>query len=838
MSGAEFTAPPKARSPRLQAAFAAAIFVTLLVVQLVSGWHILHSSEIFTAELAHKYVWANAAAAILVALVATAAPARWRWLAVGGPGALLLAVLLATAIPGGQAVAMVCAVLTMAAVWDIGERLLRLLGAPHLARVALVAWLAGIGPVSLGTILLGHLSVLRWWTAGIFVIVVGTVGSVRLGTQILAHRRSLAREVGSSAVGLASAGLILLTCAWAAIYTAAPEIQFDALYGKAYLPQLWAQTGHIASIPTHVQLEITGWFQILAVSGHLLDGPAVGRYMQLLGLMFAAVAFWWWGRRHGALGPLAAVAVVVTPHLFWQASTAYDDLLLALCALALCVAVVETMRTDTGPSPRGVAFALGLLAGSGPSLKLHLIPLFAMLLLGWIGAGRASRTVRTRLGYATLGAAITSLPPLVLRWIETGNPVLPAYNNIFRSKYWLPVNEKADFPFWPHPGAFGPITVVWKAVLDPSLMEQAAPPGAFGILIGAVLFALLFGWCARERSRANIVVWTALLVAMAYWWVNLRYLRYLLPIAFVSIALTLMVLRVGSLRARAQWMGILGVTLATIASFSVSIGQFWNVPNHKPPVYAAIGRWKASSYEEAAFLERPAMLAFNRLSPPSSLMASDSFERVWLTDGRNLDTLSYEVIPRLEIHGPLPVTGNQAFADLHAIGIGWVLVTEASRLLNEPNYLSQVLTQHGKIEFSERGWDLYRLVSQPPPPTPVSACDRVPVGVPACWGGPRSAGGRLRVSVTRTVPVCAGETLAVSVTQTGGSSSPVLVQFIGGNPHDDVQSGQAVAGTNQRIYATAPPGATSANVTISPIDGAEISSANIGRLGRACGVGR
>lgn len=719
MSRAAVSTPPKVRSPRLLAACAASICATLLVVQVVSGWHILHSSEFFTAEVAHKYVWANAAAAILVALVATVTPARWRWLAVGGPGTLLLAVLLATAIPGGQAVAMVCAVLTMAAAWDVGERLLRLLGAPHLARLALVAWFAGIGPLSLGTILLGRLSVLRWWSAGIFVIVVGTVGSVRLGTQIFARRHSILHEVGSSAVGLASAGLILLTCAWAAIYTAAPEIQVDALSAKAYLPQLWAETGHIGSLTAHVQLNVTGWFQVLAVYGHLLDGPAVGRYMQLLGLMFTATAFWWWGHRHGALGPLAAVAVAVTPHLFWQASTADDDLLLALCALGLCVAVVETMRTDIGLShQRGIAFALGLLAGSGPSLKLHLIPLFAVLLLGWIVAGRASRTVMIRLGYAALGAAITGLPPLVLRWVDTGNPVFPAYNNIFRSRYWLPVNETFDFPFWPHPGTFGPLKVIWESVLDPSLMTQAAPPGAFGILIGAVLFALLFGWCVRERSRANIVVWAALLVAIAYWWVTLRYLRYLLPIAFVSVALTLMVVRVGSLRAWARWTGILGVTLATIASFSVSIGQFWNVPAHKPPIYAAIGRWKASSYEEAAFEERPSILAFNRLSAPSSLMDSNSFERISLTNHRDLD-YTWEVTARLELRGPLPTTGDQGFHDLRAIGIEWVLIPETSLPADEPGYLTQVLSRHGKIEFAERGWDLYRLVGLLPSSTPL-----------------------------------------------------------------------------------------------------------------------
>lgn len=823
-------------SRRALVLIASAICVALLAVQLVSGWHILHSSGIYSAEAAHHYVWLNAVAVALIALVAVFAPSRWRWLAVGGPAALLCVVLLATAIPGGQAVAMLSSVLTMAAAWELGERLLRRLDAHRLADLALVAWLAGIAVLSLGTLLLGRLSVLRWWTGGIVVIGVGSVGCVRLLSRVYARRQSLLKEIGNSPLGLASVGIILLVCAWAAIYTAAPEIQFDALYGKAYLPELWAQTGYIGSIPQHVQLEITGWFQVLAVYGHLLGGAAVGRYMQLLGLALAAAAFWWWGRRYGQLGPLAAVAVVVTPHLFWQASTADDDLLLALGALAMCAALVESLDLPRDRHVRGIAFAMGLLAGAGPSLKLHLIPLFAMLLLVWIAAGRTTRTITSRLIFAALGAAITSLPPLILRWISTGNPVLPAYNNIFHSKYWLPINEKADFPFWPHPGTFGPVEVIWKSVLDPSLMIEIAPPGAFGVFVGAILFAVLFGWYGGKRSRANLLVWIALLPAIVYWWMNLRYLRYLLPIGFVSVALTLMVLRGVSLSKRAQQVGVLAAGLAAVASFPITIGQFWNVPTRKPPIYAAIGRWKASSYEEVALPARSAMLAFNRLSPPGSRVATTAFERGWLTEGRELYALGYEVIPRLELHGPLPTTADQTFADLPAVGISWLLVTEAPRLQGQADYISQVLTHHGQVEFAGSGWDLYKLVSRPLRPIPLAACDRVTVGVPSCWAGSRTTNGSLTSSATRIVTVCPGQTLAISLTQAGGGLSPVLIQFNGSNPHEDTQPGDSLVGTTQRIYATVPAGATSASVTVSPIGGAQITSAGIGRFGPACRV--
>src|SRR6185437_3665387 len=335
-----------------------------------------------------------------------------------------------------------------------------------------------------------------------------------------------------------------------------------------------------------------------------------------------------------------------------------------------------------------------------------------------------------------LGVAITGLPPLILRWADSGNPVLPAYNNIFRSKYWLPVNEQLNFPFWMHPGAWGPIAGVWKAVVDPKLMSEDAPPGAFGVLIGALVIALLLGWIGSDRSRASRVVWVALLPAAVFWWLSLRYLRYLLPAGFVSVALIIMLTPGVKLRGRGQLLAIAGVTLAAAASFPVTISQFWNVPAHKPPIYAAIGRWSASSYESAALPEREALLAFNRLSPPGAQVATSAYERGWLTHGRDLYNLHYEPVPLMELRGPLPTNGDQAYADLRAIGIGWLLVTEADRLQNQPGYLSEVITTHGRIEFSARGWDLYRLVARPPVPAPLTACDRPSRVVPPCWAGP------------------------------------------------------------------------------------------------------
>jgi hypothetical protein len=216
-------------------------------------------------------------------------------------------------------------------------------------------------------------------------------------------------------------------------------------------------------------------------------------------------------------------------------------------------------------------------------------------------------------------------------------------------------------------------------------------------------------------------------------------------------------------------------------------------------------------------------------------MATTAYERVWLTQERDLYALSYDVPGLLKLHGPLPASGDATLRELRKLGIDWVLVTGPERLQNEPGFLSRVLTTHGSPEFGERGWDLYRLVESPPSPRPLYGCDASPRGVPACWGGTRAADGHLTSVVARTVAVCPGETLSLSLTQaSGGAPSPVLIRFIGGSPTDGIQPGEAVPGAPQRVFATAPPAATSAEVIISPGAGAQITSAKLGSYGKPC----
>lgn len=819
---------------RLRLAAALLLVLCFLVADVDSAVRVLKAPAGLTATHAGAVVLAYGLAAAAMAVFAALAPARIRWLTLLPPALLLFTVLVATATAGGKATSMAAAFLAMAALWFVGRRLLLLLRAHALAQHALVAWLAGAGPLCLLTLLLGRLSLFKWWTMGLLVVVLGLLATADALRLLWPRRQTLFAEVTATPLAVTAAGLILLTLSVAAIYTSAPELQYDALYGKQYLPSLWAYTGTIGPLTRHIQLNIGGWFQFVASWGDLLHAPATGRYLQLLGFAAAPIAIWTWTRRFNWFGPLAAAAAAITPALFWQATTADDDLLLALAGFALAVAVYEALQPDFAPPDWLTGLLLGMLGGTGWSLKAHLIPLCTALPAVWVVAGRTPKVILRRASFAAAGLLITAAPPLVLRWIDTGNPLFPAYNNIFRSQYWLPVNEKLNFPFWTATGSWGPLSAIWKGVVDPSVMNEAAPPGSFAIPVLVATATLLVGWRYR-RGRGLRLLWLALLVAVAAWWIEFRYLRYLLPSAFLAACLLLAGARASHPSLLARRLALPALVLAAPASFAVAVAMFWNVPNQNVPVSAAVGRWQASSYLAAAYPEREAILAFNRIAPPGAIYVTGgslaAFERAWLTGGRDLYE-DWELNEVLEIGSTSPSGGTQAFKRLRARGIGWALVNDADSTLSQFPWLTQLLTTHGQIRFSAHGWNLFQLVTKVAAPTPLAACDRPTRGIPRCWKGDfRSASGST-TPLARRVPVCPGEIIIVSVRQAGvGGPAPVLIQFPTAYPPDAVQTGITAPGTTAHVYATVPSGVSSADITINPASGSRIEQASVARQG-------
>lgn len=682
----------------------------VLAAQAPAAIGLLDVDAAFEARHATTLLVTNAILAAITVLGAALLPARLRIAAVL-PGALVACTMLGGAVTvGGHVGDVAAAVMTAAGAWWFGRRTLIALGARSLQNAVVVELVIGLGLLGVGVLALGRLDLIAWWSTGLPVLVLGALGLWTGAHATWERRTPLHEAIAGTRIGAACAGLLLLQLGWMIVWLSAPEIMFDAVYGKAYLPQLWAATGSIDPLLMHPVLNISGLSQLVAVPGHALGFHDVGRELQAVAWLVLVGTTWWCAGRRSPAGPLAALLVGVVPALMWQATTAYDDLLLTVGAVGLAIAVQRTADSRTpGEHALATALAIGLATGACVWLKLNMLALTLALAAGWVVLARPLHDLARRAAGVAVGCLAIAAPVFVLRWIDTGNPVFPNYNAIFESRFYPPVNERFDFPYWPDAHLLDALTVPYRAALDPASMHESAPAGMYGILIAALVAGALIGW-RHPRRRAALVVWSAMLVSVAAWWVQFRYLRYILPSAGVAVVLVVAQLREWRPR-RAVTVLLLAVAgAASILYLPSTVATYWNVPHRDLPLAAAFGRWDKEDYLSVVFPEKPVLEAYQRLAPAGANALSDAHERTFL-DERELSP-PWEVGRLLALSGPPPASAEDALRRLDGLGIRWLLLNPPWDTAGRYPWLEPLIKRHGEVVFSANGWNLVRLDSE------------------------------------------------------------------------------------------------------------------------------
>ncbi len=810
----------------------------MIVAQIVQVPHVLDGTQLFSADGAEDFFRLNAVAMVVAAALAVVVPARWRWVLVL-LSAVPLAGVLAVCVIGVpiRGWSLVVGLLTLAACWEVGERALRGLGADELAALVPTAWLAGVGLLTAAVLCLGRLSVTYWFTGGLLIILVGATGLTRLCRRGLPHRSAVREATSGTALATACAVLVLLDLAWLAVYTFAPEMGFDPLSAKGWLPQFWAAGHGIDAVHSHPQFATAGDAQVLAVPGHTLGAGDVGRWMQYGTGVAITSTVWWWGRRFGALGPIAALATVASPTFAFQAGTADDDLLLVFGAIGLVLAVytlLDQPRADRAAFRTGVA--LGLLGGAVLTLKLHLAYLDAAMLGGWVLAGGVRATALARAGGVAVGTVLTAALPFATRIIDYQNPVFPAYNNVFRSKYWPPVNEHFNFPFWPDAPRLGILTWPWESLKAANPLIDIGSPGFLGLLLaGAVggLFMAVPAW----RARPTRVVWVAMTLALLCWYLQLRYLRYLMPVAFIGILLVLAVVRVQAFGRWAERAVIVAIAAFAVAVFPSQMAQYTSTPQHRPPLAAARGSWAEDAFLRTIWPERDAINVLNRVTPRGARILSGNYQRLWLSQRRDLMSIGEALL--LPGHGPAPVGPEALRRRLAAVGVHFMTFSRGPGFAPEPD-VQNLMDAKGELVWADRNWEVWHLAARPVPPTDDPACDPL-LRAGSCWAAPALdarpglTAGEAGAGATTTVPTCPGQTVTVKLTVPAGGP-PAHVQIdaqtpggLGGKSGADVPPG-----STRLVGTTTPPGASLTNVAITPGPGGSVTRAQVGRTGPRC----
>jgi hypothetical protein len=818
-------------------AVTAVVAAVVLIAQIPLAFDLLDVDVIFEAHRAERVLAINAIIAAITVLAAALLPRRRRVLTLL-PGAFAAAAMMSAAVTvGGHLWDYGTAALTLAAGWWLGVVALRALGVRELQGVGIVELVVGLAIEGLVVLALGRLGILEWWSVGALTVAFGGVGLMAAGRAGWSRRGSIASAVLGSRVAAACAGLLMLQLAWATVWLSAPEIMYDAVYGKAFLPQMWAHSGSIGPLLDHPVLNVTGLTQYVAVGGHVLGSADVGRELQMVMWAILVATVWWWGRR-SVVGPLAALAVGVVPQVVWQSATAFDDLMITAGVVALTIAVLHNAdggETTADGRPFALALAIGLLAGACIWLKLNQVAVTVVLVLGWVALSSPGQELPRRAAGVGLGGLLVAGPAFLMRWIDTGNPVFPAYNTLFKSPHYPLVDEQYNFPYWQHTDVWDASRAPYEMVVHPWLMNDSMPGGALGLLAAAIVIAVLVGWRHHER-RSVTIVWIALVVGLLGWWVQFRYLRYALPLALVGVLLVVMLTRSWQPGRVATGALLAAAGLASAAYLPSTVASFWNVPNRNLPFAAAFGRWDENDYLRTVFPEKDTLDVYQRLARPGSIALSSAHERTFLVN-RDLSPI-WEVGRLLQAGGPLPTTSDETLQRLRAIGIGWAVISDADPS-QQVEWVAKLLGQHAAIVFSDRGWRLYRLVEHVALPRPRAVCDAQLRGVKGCWTGTFDgtlglADGESASGASRKVPVCTGETLAVQITTApNGQPSRVWIDSDSGSAMSGHQTATIAPGASGTVYGTAPPGTRTMNVTLAPgTEGGAITSARTAVLGR------
>ena len=264
------------------------------------------------------------------------------------------------------------------------------------------------------------------------------VSAVRAAVASLAERAdNRSPTVEQSLLG----ALVLLYLAMALL----PELSHDPLAMHLFVP---AQVAANRSWNFDPELYVWTFMPMLAdwsyTIGYVLAGEAAARLVNL-GFLLLSVFFvrefvlWLNGDRRGA--DWASLLLLSTPLTVLVGCSLYVEAFWSACLLAgalwLFKAVFDSERHPSGMLVSGMAFGFG---AAGKAVALPYLPLLAAPVLFRVGLLRSKRFRRSLL-WGAIAFLILGGWPYVLAYVETGNPVFPFFNSIFRSPFY----RLADF---------------------------------------------------------------------------------------------------------------------------------------------------------------------------------------------------------------------------------------------------------------------------------------------------------------------------------------------------------------------------------------------------------
>lgn len=521
--------------------------------------------------------------------------------------------------------------------------------------------------------------------------------------------------------------IVLLTIAIALIGALAPEQEYDALWYHLGLPKIWLQQGYLVDLPTDfISLYPMTW-ELIFGAGLAMGGQIGAKLLHFACLpLTALLVYQLTGRFVPRASPWLAVALFVTiPIVFWEATTTYIDLALAL---HVGLVIYALLRDENRRWQWLLLAALHLgFALATKHLALFVLALTAIglaLKLWW-----QERDLRSVILPVLVLCGLSLLLPLpwyVRSWLASGNPVFPELFEIFGAPpdRWDAVTEAGLSNFLAEFGR--PRTLPNLLTLPWDMTVHAAD---YSGTLGPLLLLLLPALFLRRRLNSAILWLLAFVGLFLALWASpfsSFQMRFLVPITpFLAVLAATATAQLGTLLNSLSHRGkrclyagltiLLSLNLPPFIQFHEGDRVQWqgwiNHAMHQIPFAVVMGQQSQTDYLKKAVPSYLAWQYINTHLPANarilSFSSGDHFysdrDRIW----------SYAAIVRSVMRSTTAEQAPKAFQLLRQLGVSHILFDK--RELNQDEIKKLVIAQPSTIaqkyilEYEDDRFILYRI---------------------------------------------------------------------------------------------------------------------------------
>ena len=501
----------------------------------------------------------------------------------------------------------------------------------------LIAFGLGLGLLAAGMLALGLAHAL-YPVYGWGLLVLLAAGGARQHGVLLAELRAFAAS--RPRLTLWGWGLALCFAAFALIslvgcFAPPTLLEWDSIAYHLADPKMYLLAHKIYCIPweDHSNFGFTAemWYLWAMLVRGTDAGVLLAKLFHLGCAVGACLTIYAFGARHlsPTVGKVAALTFAATPFVFWEAGTAYVDLVTVFYTALTGLALASGILSRDEKILRLSAVLMGLTL-STKATALGTLGLLGLGLLVWRLRGQRQAVLPALLltvGWGALALLVGS-PWLVKSAIYTGNPVYPFFYGLLGGHGWS--TAAAEFyNTWNKSFGMGHslpdvVLVPWNMTMflvpghptsflkpfnDYQTALQSLPP----LLLGALFFSVFLPKGGLKAAPVMSALGLFALGSGLLWLTQAQYARYLLPVlpAFCLLAAWVLVRAVGD-----RWRA--GYTLAGLGVLSLGFSLLVGGSLLAAQAPVVLGQEPREAYITRGFAPYPAMQLINTTLPTNA----------------------------------------------------------------------------------------------------------------------------------------------------------------------------------------------------------------------------